>query len=483
MSATTEVTTSGVELSLSAAEKATGGRLVLPVGRSATETFRGVSIDSRAVPAGAAFVAIRGERFDGHDYLHQAAHHAALLVVQRAPVNSATVPMLLVDDTTHALGALGRAWRDVVAPRVVTITGSVGKTTTKELTRAILATVGATHATPGNFNNEIGLPLTLLSMPRETRFLIAELGMNAPGEIATLVRLARPEVAAITKIAPVHLERLGTIEAVAAAKAELWQELPASAHAISPADEPLLAPFRAQLSAHSLTFGAATDADVCIVDVQPRGAAGTRLTLHLGADLPSLTVALPLVGTHNAENAACAAAIAVALGLPTEAIEAGLSQKPELGHRSTLRSIGPWQVLDDCYNASPWAMRAALDTLVELAAGAPAIAVLGRMLELGEAEAVLHREVGAHAATLPLTALITAGPQAAELARGAVAAGFDATRVHEVADGEAAGDLAARLAGDDAWLLIKGSRGARMEQALEALARNAERKVKAPPKS
>jgi UDP-N-acetylmuramoyl-tripeptide--D-alanyl-D-alanine ligase len=470
-----------VELSFAEAALATGGELL--AGARGGEGFVGLSIDSREVPSGCAFVAIRGERFDAHVFAAQAAPSAALLVLERLPpdldADALPTTVLRVADTTVALGQLARAWRDIVAPQVVGITGSVGKTTTKELLRNILAGVGPTHATPGNFNNQIGLPLTLLSAPRGTRFLIAEMGMNSPGEIAYLSALARPQVAVVTTVAPVHLERLGSVEAIAAEKASIWSGLVEGGRAVAPATEPLLTPHLEALEHEALLFGGGEPANegggkptrVRLERVTPRGEAGSELILDL--DGRSITVQLPLVGAHNAQNAACAAAAARALGLDRETIAAGLAQPPQLGHRSTLRQLGRWRLLDDCYNASPLAMRAALDTLVQLAAGAPTLALLGRMLELGEAEAEHHRAVGAHAATLPLTALITVGAHAAAIAAGARDAGYPAAQTYEVQTPEQAAQTAARLAqGQGAWMLVKGSRGAKMEQAITELERS-----------
>ncbi|PID38481.1 MAG: UDP-N-acetylmuramoyl-tripeptide--D-alanyl-D-alanine ligase [Proteobacteria bacterium] len=462
-----------VSLSFAEAAEATGGELH---GADRGGSFRGLSIDSREVPSGCAFVAVRGERFDAHDFAAQAAEHASLLVLERLPaaLDRAALPTtaLLVDDTTLALGKLAQAWRDRVAPQVVGVTGSVGKTTTKELLRNILALVGETHATPGNFNNQIGLPLTLLSMPEGTRYLIAEMGMNTPGEIAYLSALARPEVAVVTTVAPVHLERLGSVEAIAAEKASIWGGLVDGGLAVGPADEPLLAPHLAALEREMLLFGERdTGSDLTRARLErmtPKGEEGSELTLNL--DGRRVRVALPLIGAHNAEDATCAAAAALALGVDVETIVAGLSCAPQLGHRSTLRRIGTWRVLDDCYNASPRAMRAALDALVQLAAERPSHALLGPMLELGEAEEELHREVGAYAATRPLSALITVGEEAAAIARGARDAGYPADRIHEVATPAEAAACAATLAGDEeAWMLVKGSRVAKMESAIAAL--------------
>jgi len=457
-----------IKLTVEAAAAATGGTL-LQAGTFID--FAGVSIDSRAVERGQAFVAIAGDRFDGHDYTDAAARAgAALLIVHRdleGPAPEGTA-VLRVADTLDALQQLGAAWLKLIAPRVLALTGSVGKTTTKELLRGIMEEAGPTHATPGNFNNHIGLPLTLLQMPADTHNVVLEMGMNHPGEIQALARLARPEVALITAIAPVHLEGLGSMEAIAAAKAELLMELRPGGTAVVPGSEPMLDNWLERLApgCEVITFGAHRDDAVRLLEREGEGEAGSRIRLALRGE--EIEVLLPLVGSHNASNAAAAAAAALAAGVSPAAVARGLSRPPDLHHRSTLRPVGPYTVLDDCYNASPAAVRAALDTLGELAGSEPRAAILGAMLELGTEELAYHRELGAHAAAAGLDLLVTVGPLGAEIARGAADAGFPAERRLEVATpAEAAHALTGNL--DAGWVLIKASRGARLDRALMAL--------------
>ncbi len=454
-----------VRMTMAQAAAATGGTLHGDDGGS----FHGLSIDSRKVERGQAFVAISGERFDGHEYCDQAAKDgAALLVVSRMPDPAHQAAVLLCEDTRRALGDLARAWRDMVDPRVVAITGSLGKTTSKELVRNILGQVDQTHCTPGNFNNDIGLPLTLLSMDPQTRYLVAEMGMNAPGEIAALTRLARPDVGLITCVAPVHLEGLGSIEAIAAAKAELLEGLDSSGTAVVPDDEPLLDPWTERIHAgRCLRFGARPGSDVVVLERQSLGLAGSRVRLSMGGSQHH--IALPLVGGHNVSNAAAAAAAALALGIDAETIAAALALPPKLKHRSVVRRLGDWTLLDDCYNASPVSMKAALDTLVDLAGDGQAVAVLGDMLELGEQTPRLHREVGAHAAGLGLHLLITVGSLGEQIARGAREAGMPADRVAALGGTDAAVQEVARRAGAGAHLLVKASRGARLEGVIDGL--------------
>lgn len=351
---------------------------------------------------------------------------------------------------------------------MVAITGSAGKTTTKELTTQILSRLGTTHSTRGNFNNEIGLPLTLLEMATGTQFLVVELGMNAPGEIARLTATAEPDVGLVTCIAPVHLEGVGSIEGVAAAKGELFQGLAPAAWAVVPGDEALLDPYLAEVAEeHRVRFGRGANDDVRIVGLAPSTVAGTAVELSLGGD--SLCFTLPLAGEHNVHNAAAAAAVGLCLGAPPREIAEALSLAPRLEHRSVTRRIGPWQIMDDCYNANPAAMRAALATLPQLAGEAPRVAVLGAMFELGAEAERYHREVGGYAAAAGLDLLVTVGEAAEPLSSGAVAGGMDPRQVLHAADASMAARLLTERVAPGAWILIKASRGARLERIIEIL--------------
>lgn len=461
---------SGVQLTVEKAAEATGGSIE----RTGAERFCGVSIDSRQVQAGHAFVAIKGERFDGHDFCSQAVQAgASLLVVEREPAldSPATTAVLRVTDTRAALGQLARAWRGEVDPQVVAITGSVGKTTTKELTRSLVSRLGSTHSNPGNFNNDIGLPLTMLAMPSDTSYLVVEMGMNAPGEIATLTTLAEPDIGVITCVAPVHLEGLGSLEAIAEAKGELLIGLGSESWAVVPGQEPLLTgPLRSIPEERRVTFGTAESDAVQVVGVQALGPDGTRISLSIRGE--RVTFDLSLVGAYNAHNAAAAAAAASILGLDPRRIADFMQlEGSSLRHRSAIRAMGSFNVLDDCYNANPLAMRAALQTVSQLAgSGGRALAVLGTMLELGEQTERFHREVGQFAASLGLKALVTVGPDAEAIAVGAREAGMPDERIAQVTDArQAARTLEGRAAAGD-WILVKASRGAHLEQVIDELA-------------
>jgi UDP-N-acetylmuramoyl-tripeptide--D-alanyl-D-alanine ligase len=449
----------------------TGG--VLASGSAAR--FTGVVIDGRAAGPGALFFAIRGERFDGHDFAGQAvAAGAAGVVVARGRATGLTglggAAVIEVDDTVAALGRLARAHRQAHAGlRVVGVAGSNGKTTTKEMIAAILAAHAGPAAvlkTEGNLNNHLGVPLTLLRLDETHRYAVVEMGMSALGELAYLTTLVAPDVAVVVSIAAEHLEHLGSLENVARAEGEILVGLGPDAIGVVPADEPLLAPHAAHLApGRRRAFGAG--GDVRAADVAP-SAEGLRFTLAY-ADGRRLFVATPLLGAHNAANAAAAAAVADVLGVPGEAVAAGLGAVRPAKHRAQLVAAGGRTILDDCYNASPLSMRAALDTLVAVTpAGRRKAALLGDMLELGDDTARLHAEVGAYAGGA-VDFLVTFG-ELGRLVGEAAAARLGKERVrHAESHEEAARLLRAHTAPGDV-VLIKASRGRRLEKVVELLA-------------
>ncbi len=436
------------------------------------EKFSGVAIDGRK-SADALYFAIPGERFDGHDFVAQAREHGARgAVVARGHAASLAgadgLSMVEVDDTVAALGALAAAHRRRLDLKIVGVAGSNGKTTTKEMVAAILrahAGEDAVWKTEGNLNNHLGVPLTLLSLTGAHKLAVVEMGMSARGELAYLTELVRPDVAVVVSIAAEHLEELGTIENVAAAEAEIWQGAGARAIAVAPADEPLLAPYFDKCD-QKVAFGEfAADVTYDGVEVGPHG---VRLRLS-SAKLPGpLSLTIPLVGRHNAHNAAAAATCALALHVPPDAIARGLAAVQPAKHRAQLLAVGDRVVLDDCYNASPASMHAALDTLRSVTApGHARIAVLADMLELGPDAPALHDEVG-HAAGAALDELVVMGTLGARIA---TAAGIHlgADHVFVAATPELAVErLVERTRAGDV-ILVKGSRGMRLERIIDAL--------------
>jgi len=448
---------------------ATGGRWLDPPPAGVA----GLSTDTRTLAAGALFVALHGERFDASAFLPAAATAGAAAAVVASEVTApAGLPRLLVADTLAALGAVARFHRRRFTLPVVGVTGSNGKTTTREMIAAILAQRGPVLKTEGNLNNEVGLPLTLLGLDAGHQAAVVEMGMNHRGEIARLAAIAAPQVGVVTNAAAAHLEGLGTVDDVADAKAELYAGLPPGGIAVVNADDArMLARARAS-GRRMLTFAAGRQrrGDVVVLEVISQAAAGLRFLLGIGNR--ELTVTLALVGAHNAQNAAAAACAAIALGCTDQEIIRGLAAVRPVGRRLRLERLPRGLLLvDDCYNANPLSMEAALRTLSELARaeGGRALAVLGDMLELGPGEAALHRGVGAAVAGLPVTRLYGFGPRSRETVAGAVAAGLAPERTFQTEDLAALAEAVRAAAGPGDVLLVKGSRGMKLERLVEAL--------------
>jgi UDP-N-acetylmuramoyl-tripeptide--D-alanyl-D-alanine ligase len=443
---------------------ATGGRWI----GTPPAALEGVSTDTRTIGAGSLFVALRGERFDAHEFLADAAGRgaAAAVVAEARAGDPSPLPRLAVPDTLAALGSIARHHRLRFRIPVVGVTGSNGKTTTREMIAAILATRGPVLKTEGNLNNEVGVPLTLFGLDASHQAAVVEMGMSHPGEIARLAAIALPQVGVVTLAAPAHLEGLGTVDAVADAKAELFQGLPEGGIAIANADDARMLR-RAQASGRRMmTFSAARGrrGDVVVLEIVSQGADGLRFVLGVGnRELP---VHIPgLVGAHNAANAAGAA---IALGCTDREIARGLASVRPVGRRLRLERLPSGvQLVDDCYNANPASMSAALRTLVELAAqGGRPVAVLGDMLELGAFEAEAHRALGEEAARAGVAVLAAFGPRARAAAESARAAGLDAFHSEEI---DALVRWARATLQPTDVLLVKGSRGMKLERLVEAL--------------
>jgi UDP-N-acetylmuramoyl-tripeptide--D-alanyl-D-alanine ligase len=457
---------SAAALTLADVLEATGGTLAHCAGESAAGlALDGVSIDSRTIARGALFVAIRGPRFDGHDFAADAAGRGARAVVMDRVAEAAGLPVVRVADTSRALADLARLVRRRVSIPVVGITGSVGKTTTKEMAAALLATRGPVLKTEGNLNNQYGLPLTLLRLRPEHSAAVIEMGMSAPGEIRALAMLAEPDVAVITRVAPVHLEFFPSLDAIAEAKAEILEGLGTRGTAVLNGDDPRLRRIGARLEGRVVWFGRDRRFDVSAESWRGT-AAGMRFDLRVGGR--SLDVALPLAGPHFVANFLAAAGVAHVLGVPPEAMaEAALALKPAR-HRGEVVPLGERVVLlDDCYNSSPDALEAAVVAL-GLLPGQRRVAILGDMLELGPTGPALHRERGRDLAG-KADVVIGVGPLAAEIVEGAREAGVDPAALHHFAGAAeaAAGAVALASAGDA--VLVKASRGVRLEAVVDAL--------------
>jgi UDP-N-acetylmuramoyl-tripeptide--D-alanyl-D-alanine ligase len=456
----------GPPLALTAEELValTGGRLLA----RSDQPIRGGAVDSRLVRAGELFVALPGERSDGHDHLAEAVERgAAALVVTRPladPAAFGDVTVLRVADGLAALGAIAAGWRLRHRPRVIGVTGSIAKTSAKEAIAAVLARRFRTLKNEGNQNNEIGLPLTLLRLGPEHEAAVLEMGMYVGGEIADLARIARPSIGVVTAVQAVHVARIGSIEAVERAKGELVEALPADGTAVLNADDPRVLRMRERTAARILTYGFSERADVTAEAVVSAGLSGMRFRLRLPGRRHD--AAVPGLGRLAVHNALAAAATGLAAGVPDGAILAGLAAVGTAAHRGEIVRVAGVAIVDDAYNASPGSVRAAL----ELLSGLPGrrIAVLGEMLELGSEADEGHRGVGEVAAGI-VDLLVVVGDGAAAIAAGAAAAGLVPDRIVRVADPAGAVDhLRHRLRGGDV-VLVKASRGIALERVVEGL--------------
>ncbi|MBI5503352.1 MAG: UDP-N-acetylmuramoyl-tripeptide--D-alanyl-D-alanine ligase [Deltaproteobacteria bacterium] len=434
-----------------------------------------VGTDSRSARAGDLFFCLKGENFDGHDFIAAAAAAgvAAVVCEKGRAVAGLPVAFLEVADTLRALGDLAAAHRRRFTPAIVAVTGSNGKTTTKEMLRAILAEhFGADHvlATQGNLNNLIGVPLTLFRLGAEHRAAVIEMGMSIPGEIARLVEITAPAVGLITCVASAHLEGLGSIEGVARAKGELFAGLPDGAVAVVNADDPQVVAQAPRFAGRRVYFGIGDGdvaADVTASAIRCGIIDASSFEIHAGG--LGAAVTLPVGGRHNVHNALAAVAASLAIGVPLATAAAGLGKLvPPPMRLSAERLANGVTILNDVYNANPGSMLAALTTLG--GADAPRrMVVLGEMRELGPTSAVLHAQVGRAVAAIEPALFCASGAFAESFAEGAREAGLAAERVRVCARHE---DAAAAVA--EAWragdaILVKGSRGAAMEHVVEAL--------------
>ncbi len=440
-------------------------------------------IDSRVAIPGCIFFALQGERVDGHDYIGHAFEQGASfalvekdmsaqfhqLDLRQVPDEQALAELeepacLLVDNTITALQTIAKFWRSRLDVVVVGITGSVGKSTTKELVAEVLSHRYPTLKNEGNYNNEIGLPITILSLTEGHRRAVLEMGFYVPGEIRFLCDIARPKIGVVTNIGTVHAERAGSQEMIAAGKAELVESLPKDGVAILNFDDPLVRAMAEKTSAQVMFYGLNDQADVWADQVEGLGLEGIRFRLHYRNE--TLYLRVPMLGRHSVHTALRAAAVGLADGLDWQEIISGL----RFGHMQlrlmAVRSSSGALLLDDTYNASPQSTLAALNLLEEL--DGRRIAVLGDMLELGQYERQGHEMVGIRASEIA-EMLITVGPRSHIIAESARTAGMPPERIVEVEDTQTATEALTKILGPDDVVLIKGSRGMRMDAIAPAL--------------
>lgn len=451
---------------------ATGGRFV---SGNTDATFRNISTDSRTVEAGDLFLALTGEKFDGHAFIQDAVRKgAAGIIVSREPEGRLPVSVVLVPDTLKALGDIA-AYRRSLMPglRVLAVTGSSGKTSVKEMAAAILSREFKVLKTKGNFNNLVGLPLSLLPVDSHHDFAVLEMGMNRPGEIARLTEIADPDIACINNIQEAHLAGLADIQGVSRAKGELFRGMKAWGKLAVNLDDKRVRAIANQCNQEKITFGRSPQALVRATHIRSIGEEGMTFTLHVGKE--KARIRTRSLGVHNVMNSLAAAAIATAAGVGIEEIARGLVDFIPFERRLQIEVLkNGVKIINDAYNANPASMKAALSTLQQLSRNRKKVAVLGDMLELGEQSNAAHGQIGETAARLELHYLLAVGNFAGRVKEGAMKSGMSERQALVFKDkAEVQKWLLTQMhtgvltAGD--LILVKGSRGMRMETIIEGL--------------
>ncbi len=460
------------EWTLDAVLEATRGQLLV---QGKKRRFSGISTDTRTLRPGELFVALKGENFDGHQFVDQAMSRGATAVIvalrqtETVPIQGLQVPVIGVTDTLRAFGDLAEFWRRRHPIPVVAITGSNGKTTTKEMVAAILSRSWKVLKNYGTYNNLVGVPLTLLQLDSAHQAAVVEIGMNQPGEIERLTEIVRPDVGMITNIQPAHLEGLGDLAGIQAAKGALFAGMEATATIVVNRDDPrvteLASTFTGRQVGFSTTSGAA---EITLNRVISMDLNGSRFLLKLPDEI--VEISLPVLGRHHINNAVAATAVAWGLQLPTSTIGDALANFQPVEKRMEILTLpGNIHLINDSYNANPGSMAAALETLMQVNKKGRGFAILGDMLEMGEETASLHKQVGRKAAKEGVDHLLAMGEQASHLLAGAAEAGMANDRLTQASDHkEIALKVHSLLAPGDR-VLVKGSRGMRMEKVVEIL--------------
>ncbi len=451
--------------------KATGGRLL----RGGNDVFQGVSTDSRTIGEGDLYIALKGPRFDGHHYALEALEKkAGGVIVEEERARDIhwnghpSKTIILVQDTLRALGDLARERRRRFQTPVVALTGSNGKTTSKEMIAACLETTFPILKNRGNWNNLIGLPLTLLRLTEKERVVILEMGMNMPGEIRRLTEIAEPDVSLITNIQKVHLEGLGSLERLKEEKGELFRRMKRDGTIVVNHDDPRVVDLAGAFSGQQITFGMERPSDVMAKEIRLRGIKGTSFTLIFEGEATEMN--LPLLGRHFVPDALSAIAIAALFGIDLEKVKEVLEHFRPAPMRMEVLSLGSGKMLiNDAYNANPRSMEMALETLAEVKGGGRAIAVLGDMLELGDCSEEAHLQIGRKVGELSIDLLLTMGEWAPVVIESAIRHGIEPERTKILEGHGEAISLLRRVIQEGDWVLVKGSRRMAMEKIVEGL--------------
>jgi UDP-N-acetylmuramoyl-tripeptide--D-alanyl-D-alanine ligase len=463
---------SAVVLTAAMVAEATGARIVVG---PAERVFAAVSTDTRTIAPGSLFIALRGDRFDAHDFLDRAVAGGAtgMLVSSLPQAELPGVSTLLVDDTLRALQDLARAVRRQSGTRVIAVTGSAGKTTTKEVTAAMLSARYRVFRNRGNLNNHVGLPLSLLELADAPDLAVVELGMNHPGEIRTLVRIAEPEVRVWTNVGDAHIGYFGSRAAIADAKAEILTGASHDTVLVSNADDPMIAERVRRSPVRHVTFGRSRQATIRAARVRDLGFDGTAAEVETPSGMLHLDV--PLAGEAHLMNVLAAVAVSLQFGLSPREIEACVRALRPVSRRGAVHSLSNGvRVVDDSYNASPDAVLAMLAALSRTPTPGRRVAVLGEMLELGAASHSLHEDCGRAAARAGVQELVViGGPDADGLVDGAREGGLPPARVHRFADSATAADAISAIVAPGDLVLVKASRGTRADVVVDRLMKSA----------
>ncbi len=434
----------------------------------ASDSFKGVSIDSRTLRPQQLFFCIRGDRFDGHNFLKEVIKKKAggivisnRDIVAELDLEASGTFVVWVPDTLKAMQDLAKYRRNQLNLKVIGVTGSNGKSTTKEMIAAVVSAVAKTFKTRGNLNNHIGLPLNIFELEESHEVAVFEMGMSAAGEIRQLAEIARPEVGLITNISKAHMVHLKTIHEVQAAKGELFEALPESGTAIVNADDPLVRDLAVRLRSKTITFGIEKPADVQARDIKLNGTSGYDFTAKIFDH--EIAIHVPLLGFGNVYNALAAITTGYCLGVPLETMNESLNKIEKLSQRCEVIQFKSMFFINDAYNANPQSMRQALDTLINFQHPGKKILVLGDMLELGEAEHEEHKKIGEIIAGLKIDHLVTVGGLAEEISEGAFGKGMPNDHIHRFKKQNEAADFLKNIIQSGDCILFKGSRGAEIE--------------------
>ena len=423
-----------------------------------------ITTDSRQAAGGCLFVAVKGERVDGHDFIPSVFEKGAACVVCEREPEHPSGSWIQVKSSLQAIKDMAEFYRKQLDIQVVGITGSVGKTSTKEVIASVLSEKYRLLKTLGNFNNELGLPLTVFRLREEHQIAVLEMGISDFGEMHRLSKIARPDVCVITNIGQCHLEYLKDRDGVLRAKSEIFDFMQPEGRIVLNGDDDKLSAVQEVKGVNPLFFGVESGREIYADEIEPRGLKGIRCRIHAGEE--SFGVQIPIPGFHMVLNALAATAVGISMGLTTEQVKSGIEKLQSLGGRFHMIEKGDMLIIDDCYNANPVSMKASLDVLKD--AERRTVAVLGDMFELGENEASLHREVGVYAGEKGINLLICTGELSSHMAEAAIRAGGCETVVH-VPNLERLMEVLPRLVQGDDTILVKASHGMHFEKVVELL--------------